>query len=59
MKLVSVVTPVNGDLEGLARLARSLIAQSHPYWEMVVVGDDGLCYREQLQQRGGLLLRKE
>lgn len=52
MNLVSVITAVDGDLGGLARLTRSLIDQSYPYWEMVIVSDDSRCYRSELQQRG-------
>lgn len=48
MNLVSVVTPVDGDVSGLARLVNSLIAQSFPYWEMLIVADDGGDYCEQL-----------
>lgn len=52
MNLISVITAVDGDLDGLGRLVRSLIAQSYPYWEMVIVSDDSRCYRTELQQCG-------
>lgn len=52
MNLVSIITAVDGDLDGLTRLTRSLIAQSYPYWEMVLVSDDLRCYRSLLEQRG-------
>lgn len=50
--LVSVITPVFQGHHTLKRAVESMLAQTYPYWEMLIVSDDGEDYQRLLNRQG-------
>lgn len=52
MSPVSIVTPAYKAQPWIARPVRSVLAQTHADWEMIIVSDDGLDYEAVLKAQG-------
>lgn len=52
MKTVSIITPVFEAKASIERAVYSLIAQTYPHWEMLIVSDDGQDYEAFLKTKG-------
>jgi hypothetical protein len=52
MNFVSIITPAYRAQETITIPVRSVLAQTHKDWEMIVVSDDGLDYRSILRSHG-------
>lgn len=50
--LVSVITPVFNGQRTLKRAVESMLSQTYPDWEMLIVSDDGSDYRAILTEQG-------
>jgi glycosyltransferase involved in cell wall biosynthesis len=51
--LVSVITPASYQAhETLARAVRSLLEQTYPHWEMLIISDEGSDYEQSLLAQG-------
>jgi len=50
MTLVSIITPAYNAQATLPRAVRSVLAQTHQDWEMIIVSDDGCDYEALLKQ---------
>ena len=49
---VSVITPAFAAMGTLVTTVRSVVAQTYPHWEMVIVSDDGVDYVRLLGEHG-------
>lgn len=49
---VSIIMPAFRAQTTIARAVRSVLAQTHPHWELIVVSDDGCDYRALLGRQG-------
>ena len=49
-ELVSIITPAFRATETIATTVRSVLAQTYPNWEMLIVSDDGVDYQEVLKR---------
>jgi len=49
--LVSIITPAYRAQATLGRAVRSVLAQTHTAWEMLIVSDEGTDYRTLLAHR--------
>lgn len=50
--LISVITPCYQAQTHIANAVKSLLAQTHSNWEMLIINDDGIDYRAILDQQG-------
>ena len=50
--LVSIITPAYRAARTLARPVRSVLAQTHADWELIIVADDGEDYEHRLAAEG-------
>ncbi|MEO8685567.1 MAG: glycosyltransferase family 2 protein [Devosia sp.] len=51
-RTVSVITPAFAAMGTLVTTVRSVLVQTYPYWEMVIVSDDGVDYLRLLGEHG-------
>jgi len=51
-ELVSIITPAFQAEAFISRTVGSVIAQTYPEWEMLIVSDDGVDYESLLRQKG-------
>lgn len=49
---VSVITPAYQAQDFIARAVRSVLAQTHPHWEMIIIADDRQDYESLLRAQG-------
>ena len=50
--LVSIITPAYRAEDTIVRAVRSVVAQTYPRWEMLIVSDDGIDYQSLLAEHG-------